>query len=433
MEFDKLYEKFTGDPIGFMNEAADKDMNVSQYANSLCPEMITEHQRSALSAIMQKEGLFTRSSAISKASTVDEFTKTPARMVLLNDLCYRSYTGQRAGDQGILTGFEGSGIDPNYLGQMWPGMDADQRWADLSKLRVSIEPDQFTAGTTSITNTVLKPFVWDPDPSEMQWQPIAPTTPVPIVTMTQHESAVTLSKRGIGFKLAYEAMREVGLGADKLARMIEAVGIFNRAAQMKEFLQVVVNGDGREGTPFESRVVGNISNTTDNVFKQSDLKGTNMTPKAIPAGTLNIPSLIRFVNRWDEPYRCTHLILTRDDADDIKLWTPPTIEGRVREYVPMFSEMNDPDVRQVQYGKVKSDVFPTPAAATGATQSNYIIGLDRAAGFDRLNQTGANIREQARDIYTQTENIVMTDTYDWYKLDPNSVKILVKDAVAADS
>ena len=99
----------------------------------------------------------------------------------------------------------------------------------------------------------------------------------------------------------------------------------------------------------------------------------------------------------------------------------------------MFSEMNDPDVRQIQYGKVKSDKFPTPTAATGATQSNYIIGLDRMNGLDRLNQTGANIREQARDIMTQTENIVMTDTYDWYKLDPNSVKILVKDAVPADS
>ena len=432
MEFDKLYEKFTADPIGFMNEAADQDMNVSQYANSLSPEMITEHRRSALSAIMQKEGLFTRSSAISKASTVDEFTQTPARQVLLHDLCYRSYTGQRAGDQGILTGFEGSGIDPNYLGQMWPGMDGDQRWADLSKLRVSLTPDQFTAGTTSITNTVLKPFIWDPDPSEMQWQPIAPTTPVPIVTMTQHESAVTLSKRGIGFKMAYEAMREVGLGADKLSRMIEAVGIFNRAAQMKEFLEVVINGDGRTGTPFESRVVAA------DVIGQDDARVKGEGTQTTAAGTLNVDSLIGFVNEWDEPYRCSHLLLTKADAKVIKQKQWPNQDYFYQQltgfnFMPRFSEMNDPDVGAVMYGKIPDDYFPTPSGATVAQVSNkenYIIGLDRAAGFDRLNQTGANIREQARDIYTQTENIVLTDTYDWYKLDPKSVKLLEKKAIA---
>ena len=80
---------------------------------------------------------------------------------------------------------------------------------------------------------------------------------------------------------------------------------------------------------------------------------------------------------------------------------------------PRLSAM-DPRVDMVRFGKTNP----------GALSAGKVIGLDARYSVEMVNQTGSDIREQARVIRDQTEELVISNTYLWAKLELQATQVL---------
>ena len=198
MDYSDFKQRFVSDPAQIMKDAAKRKMNFSQYANAMCPESLLTDKVNVVSRILQEEGLFTRSSDICLASTVDEFIEKPHTEVLLHDILYRSYNGKR---NALTTGFE------DAVGSvLYPGTPSAPR-VD-KQVQPAINIDEITSMTTPITSSTYKPFRWIYDKDALERKPVAPGSPVPVTTLGQKEDNIQLNKWGNRFQLAYEALRE---------------------------------------------------------------------------------------------------------------------------------------------------------------------------------------------------------------------------------
>ena len=68
----------------------------------------------------------------------------------------------------------------------------------------------------------------------------------------------------------------------------------------------------------------------------------------------------------------------------------------------------------VRYGK----------ANDGALTAGYVVGCDHRYAIEKVNRAGMAVREQARQIANQTQEVVISDTYLLARLAAEAVKIL---------
>ena len=63
-------------------------------------------------------------------------------------------------------------------------------------------------------------------------------------------------------------------------------------------------------------------------------------------------------------------------------------------------------------------------ANAGALTADYVVGCDRRFAVEKVNRAGMAVREQARQIANQTQEVVISDTYLLSRLAEDAVKVL---------
>ena len=199
-----------------LDEAGQRGMNFSQHVNSLSPETIIEHDRSAVDRLMMDYGFFTRSSDIALASPVTDFlgdnNDNPHGQVLLADLMFRAYNGRRANGQrdSIITGVE------DKVGSiLYPGTGSEPRFE--KQVAPPINIGELVAMENTIPGTTYRPFRFESGEDALARTPIAPGSEIPATTIGQKEGIIQLNKWANRFRITYEAIREFNVRIDKLA------------------------------------------------------------------------------------------------------------------------------------------------------------------------------------------------------------------------
>ena len=395
MAYNDFKEKFERNPADTLVAAGREGMTFEQYVNAQAPEMISEHKRNALAQLWQDHGVFARSTRMSKASKPAEFFETPHREVLMYDYLQDRYNNPRIGKRAdsITTGFE------DAVGSLlYPGTGGTPRPDRQYEPPIDIE--ETLAMTMDISGTTYRPFRWDYGTgNDLERQPIAPGGPIPIVTLTQKEDSIQLQKWGNGFNLTYEALAEFSAGIDKLGNMISLEGLREQHRLLNQIAGKLVNGDGTAGSA--ARVVN-----------QSTLHSgaTN--------GQLSAQAWQAMRYEFLAPYFPTHALMRKTQAVqlellmlDDKLPVSQLININAEGISPIQS-MNR--MGAIRYGRVDDD-------AIGA---DLICWLDARFSLEQVNMLGGDVQQQAQNIMNQTQQVVITNTLNFAKLDFDATMVM---------
>lgn len=219
-------------------------MTLSQLSNRQCPEPLIKTGRSVTDMLVEDVGLCTRTSALTRASSIDEFNDLGrVGQVLLFDVIYRSFHGQRRTVRSQLV----SGRETARDSVLYPGVASTPRTTTYTGAWV--DSADYVAIDHEINSNTYKPFRWKTDSGEpgadIGRQRTNPGDDLPVKTLTESETVILLYKWGVTYELTFEAMRNMSPQIDKLAAMIEPEGDEERVCELKQVLDVLEDGDGR--------------------------------------------------------------------------------------------------------------------------------------------------------------------------------------------
>ena len=391
MEYKQFKTEFDNDPVGMLREAGKKQMNFSQYANSLCPESILSDGRSVLSRVTQDMGLFTRSSDISLASTVEEFVATKQGEALMHDILYRAYTNKR---NSLTSGFEDS------LGSVLRPGDAGMPRVD-KMVDPAINIDELVGMTTDISTQDYRPFRWIYSAEALERKEISPGSPVPATTLGQREDTIQLKKWGNRFELTYESLRNYDVRIDKLAQMIQLEGMREQTRMLDELVGVLEKGDS-------------TANSAADIVAQSTLDSAATT------GQLSAKAWLAFGMEFIAPYVMTHALMRKANSLQLILLTLGDANIHVSQLINAQAE----GIPRIEQMNITADAVRFGRVPDSAITEHYIVGLDSRYSVEMVQQTGAEMQEQADNIESQVRNVVLTNTYGWAKLDFDATKVL---------
>lgn len=382
------------DAAGLLQLAGQNKMSFSQYVNAAAPEVLINEKRSAVEKLMEDIGLFTRSSQVTRASDFNDFIdKGPVGEVLLYDILHRAYKGERQTKSALITGSEtpfDSTLYPAVGGT--PRVNVNlQAFMDISEL-LAIEHD--------ITGTGYKPFKWTYDENALKRRRVNPGTALPTATLDYSEDNINLYKWGMGYKVAYEALRAMSTRVDKLAQLMEMEGETERIRKLSQLVGILENGDTRPNSAAESKKASSYDSSITN------------------AGEITAEAWLGFVDDF-LPYGITHAIMRASVRRKLFLSTTGSSEVHLAQLininavgVPSLTDMNPNG--SVRIGAVRDEDL----------EDNKIIGINSNRAVEQVNSAGAEVQEQATNIMNQTQVFTMSDTYNFAKLDFFATKMM---------
>ena len=387
------------DPVAIMEQAADNGLTTSQLVNRVSPETIVEQRRSFMGRLAQDEGLSFVQSEVSAPSPVMDFARDELGHVIMFDYLhgrsrepYLKFNKQR---QSIIMPNDAP-IDTPTNTAVTGSITVD------TPVGMTLDPSELVADSHDVKASTYKPFQWKYEKERLGRSNVAPGSAIPPSTLGQKEKSIEMQKWGNRFKIPYEVMRVEEVRINKVAQMIDLESITEEVRLYDELVGILLNGDG----------------TPDSAAKEH--AQSTLTGKTVTAGTLNLWALGNFVDEaFTAPHYCSHIILPQGAIRDLKeqmgddsgqiIFTQLAQMG----LFPRLQSM-DPRVSMVRFGK----------ANPGALSDGKVIGLDARMGVEMVNQTGSDIREQARIIRDQTEEMTISNTYLWAKLELAAVQVL---------
>ena len=377
-------------PVEVMNKAAELEMSFSQYSNFTSPETLLTEKRSIVSKFMQEEGLFTRSSAISKSSLVTEFMDDPFRMTLLHDVLYNSYYNKRTAITLEADANVGDPTLPFGEGSVSP---------EVGGLRLN--PGELVATSTETGQDNYRPFSWDYDitadsgevkdgKTSLKRFNVAPGATIPASTLSQTKRHIQMEKWGNRFVLPYEVLTGAGMRVDKVAHMVRLEGLTEESRLFGELIGVIENGDG-------------TSNSAANVGDWSAFGGTD--------GSFAVAPFLAWLDEaFPAPFNATHVLFNKEEFRSFRTAVLALTGTNALENLnavglgPTFSNMEG--TTGIRFGRTPNDDL----------SANVIAAIDRRAAVEYVQRSGMAIRAQADNIANESREMVISDTYLWAKL-----------------
>ena len=395
-DYDSFKTELERNPAGLLEQAAAREMNFSQFGNRACPSVLIEEKRNISNKLMEDFGYLPRGNSFLKATTADEFFDTAHGRTLAYDYLYRNHVanyGKR---------------DVPYLPvsnteTLFPEAQGTPRTE--TSLEPRFDPNALIAVQSNAASSSYNIFRWVPTEADLQRERVLPGTDLPIMQLAEQEAPITLKKWGIGAELTYEAVRRESL--DKIGTMINLEMDVERSRQLSEFIKVTKDGDERNGKQASD---GTTLNTA----------AVSVTRAAIDASssakTITLRGLMMFFGGWPKGRRCTHVVCRLARAVDIALLTlgnNNTLVGQIAnmEGIPGF-------VIPGIGGRVTVLI-----ADDDDVGEDELIGLDASSSLEKINETGAAIRQQAEQIKNQTRLMTFSDTYGLAKVIVDSTRV----------
>ena len=397
-DYESIKNAVRNEPLSLMKEAGSKEMNFSQLLNASCPTVLIEEKRSVGNKLMEDFGFIPRDSSILKATSAEEFFQTQYGRVLAYDYLYRNHIanyGKR--DDALLLPY--SNTDTLYPEAQGTPMTEDP---PLPRF----DPNSLVGIQSNAASGSYNIFRWNPTEDDLKRERVLPGTNIPIMQLTEQEAPITLKKWGIGAELTYESIRRSTL--DKIGVMINLQMDVERKRQLSEFIKVLKDGDERDGKK--------ASDGTDLDTKAVAVTRANVDSNAA-AGTLTLRGLMAFMAGWPEGRRCTHIICRLQRAIDIALLSL----GNNNILASQIA--SQPGIPGFSIPGLGGNVVVLIAddADIGADE---FLGIDSTASLEKVNEVGADIREQAEQIQNQTRIMTFTDTYGLAKVIIKATRLL---------
>ena len=392
-EYAVFAKRLRDDPVRVMLEASDLGMGLEQYANLRSPETLITQRRSVISRVMEEDGLFVQDSDLTAASPVDLFMDNGYRQAVLYSILNKAWDGsalaQRAPSIQLPTS-QPQGTPPNT--------DTTGTPPPLA-VGVGLNPGELIGATHSINTNNYNPYKWDYDKEDLERTAVAPGETIPPSTLGEETGAIPMQKWGNRFILPYEMLvGGQGLRINKLAAMIQLDAATEQTRQFDELIETVEDGDG--------------------VTAAATVEGITTYD-----GAANSFGFVAYLNWLDEamdtPFQISHVIMLKAQQRQLRT-TLSALDGNLafeqlsnvglapNRMANMEGQMN------IRYGK----------ANDGALTAGYVVGIDRRYAIEKVNRAGMAVREQARQIANQTQEVVISDTYLLARLADEAVKIL---------
>lgn len=235
------------------------------------------------------------------------------------------------------------------------------------------------ASRTKIDGLDYRSITSVPTEDDKELKIVAEGASIPQTTIKTQENLVTLHKRGRMLVSSYEAIKYQRL--DLFTVMLRQIGLYIARSQLKDAIDVLINGDGNNNT---AEVV-NVSS----------------------GGTLTYDDLISFWNKFS-PYELTTIIAS----------------GKMTEQLLKLSEFRDA-AAGLNFHGTGNMITPLGAnliKSAGVPEKN-LIGLDKSCALE-LVEAGGIVTEYDKLIDRQLERAAVTCTAGFSKIFPEASKVL---------
>ena len=392
-EYDIFAKRLKSDPVRVMLEASDLGMSLEQYANFRAPDTFINQRRSVISRVMEDDGLFAQDSALSASAPVDQFMDNGYRQAILYTIISKAWDGSALSQRAPsvqLPSSQAQGTPPNTeTFGMPPPIAAG----------VALNPGELIGATHSINTNNYNPYKWDYDKKAMTRTAVAPGDTIPPSTLGEETGAVPMQKWGNRFILPYEMLvGGQGLRVNKLAAMIQLDAATEQTRQFDELIETLEDGDGVTG----AATVEGISTF---------------------GGTADAFGFVPFLNWLDEamdtPFQISHVIMLKAQQRQLRT-TLAALDGNLA-----FEQLSKVGLAPNRMSNMEGNMSVRYGKANdGALTTGYVVGCDHRYAVEKVNRAGMAVREQARQIANQTQEVVVSDTYLLARLATEAVKIL---------
>lgn len=235
------------------------------------------------------------------------------------------------------------------------------------------------ASTTTIDSLDYRSITSVPTDDEKELKVVGEGAFIPETTVRMKENLVTLRKRGRMLVASYEAIRYQRL--DLFTVTLRQIGAYIARSQLKDAIDVLINGDGNNNAATSSAVAS--------------------------SGTLTYADLVKFWNGFD-PYELNTIIAEPD----------------VMAAIFNISEFKDAAAGLNFQGTGK---LVTPIGAqlikSSAVTADSLIGIDKNCALEMV-KTGDVLTEYDKLIDRQLERAVISSTAGFAKIFDGATKIL---------
>ena len=228
---------------------------------------------------------------------------------------------------------------------------------------------------------------------------VAPGDTIPPSTLGEESGAIPMQKWGNRFILPYEMLvGGQGLRINKLAAMIQLDAATEQTRQFDELIEVLEDGDGVTGA--------------------ATVQGITTY-----GGTANNFGFVAFLNWLDEamdtPFQISHVVMLKAQQRQLRT-TLAALDGNLA-----FEQLSSVGLAPNRMSNMEGQMSVRYGKANdGALTAGYVVGCDYRYAVEKVNRAGMAVREQARQIANQTQEVVISDTYLLARLADEAVKIL---------
>ena len=153
VEYKQIKDEFEADPTALMKKAGDENLNLSQYMNTACPDVLLQEKRSIGNKLMEDYGYVVKEASFVRATPYSEFCDTNHGRALAYDYIYRKYfvnDGRR--DVPLLPS--------SNTTTLYDGGNTSPQFEDSYGSR--FDPNTLVALQTPASGTSVKVFRWKP-------------------------------------------------------------------------------------------------------------------------------------------------------------------------------------------------------------------------------------------------------------------------------
>ena len=392
-EYDVFAKRLRSDPVRVMLEASDLGMSLEQYANFRAPDTMMTQGRSVISRVMEDDGLYAQDSALSASAPVDQFMDNGYRQAILYAIVNKAWDGSALSQRAPsvqLPSSQAQGTPPNTETIGTPPPIA---------AGVALNPGELIGTTHSISTNNYNPYKWDYDKEALKRTAVAPGDTIPPSTLGEESGAIPMQKWGNRFILPYEMLvGGQGLRINKLAAMIQLDAATEQTRQFDELIETLEDGDGVTG----AATVEGISTY---------------------GGTANSFGFVPYLNWLDEamdtPFQISHVVMLKAQQRQLRT-TLAALDGNLA-----FEQLSSVGLAPNRMSNMEGQMSVRYGKANdGALTAGYVVGCDYRYAIEKVNRAGMAVREQARQIANQTQEVVISDTYLLARLADEAVKIL---------
>ena len=399
--YDDFAKRVRSDVVKVMVEASDLGMDLEQYGNFKSPETLIEQGRSWMHRFMAEEGIFVNNTDMSAPATVGQcISGGPHTKAILYHILSRAWDKKAIKDRSSVTIQESAPLHT-------PSNMPTHSQPPVVPVGLRLNPGELVATMHSVNTNSYSPFKWDYEKEDLERTATEPGQLIPASTLKEGEGNIPMQKWGNRFILPYEVLTSgQGMRVNKLAQMVMLDSSTESVRQYSELVGVLELGDGAlevDGAdPTAAKVEGITTYGADTAEFQ----------------------FIAFLNWLDEaltePFQITHVLMPKEIQRALRtavaaLQGDMTIEHLNSVGLAPSSIQNMERQMGIRFGR-------TPDGAI--SNAAYVIGLDANFAIEKVMRAGMTIRQQAQNIADQTENVVVSDTYLWARLSPESVKVL---------